>query len=142
MGYVSRSGGMSNELNNIISQNTNGVFEGVAIGGDRYPGSTYMDHLLRYEADDRVKMMVLLGEVGGEEEYKIVRALQEKKLTKPLVAWCIGTCADYITSEVCTSYISDVSVFMNFSLSFRFNSDTPALPPTPPARRRQRRTPR
>ena len=35
--YVSRSGGMSNELNNIISINTNGVYEGVAIGG-RMPG--------------------------------------------------------------------------------------------------------
>ncbi len=34
--YVSRSGGMSNELNNIISRNADGVFEGVAIGGDRY----------------------------------------------------------------------------------------------------------
>ena len=34
--YVSRSGGMSNELNNIIMRNTNGVYEGVAIGGDRY----------------------------------------------------------------------------------------------------------
>lgn len=33
--YVSRSGGMSNELNNIISRCTNGVYEGVAIGGDR-----------------------------------------------------------------------------------------------------------
>jgi len=32
---VSRSGGMSNELNNIIMRNTNGVYEGVAIGGDR-----------------------------------------------------------------------------------------------------------
>ena len=31
--YVSRSGGMSNELNNIVSNNTNGVYEGVAIGG-------------------------------------------------------------------------------------------------------------
>jgi len=100
VGYVSRSGGMSNEINNILAHNTNGVFEGVAIGGDRYPGSSYMDHLLRYEADPRVKMMVLLGELGGVEEYKIVRALQEKKLTKPLVAWCIGTCADHITSEV------------------------------------------
>ncbi|VDM41323.1 unnamed protein product [Toxocara canis] len=98
--YVSRSGGMSNELNNIIGQNTDGVFEGIAIGGDRYPGSTYTDHILRYEKDDRVKMMVMLGEVGGEEEYKIVKALKEKKITKPLVAWCIGTCADYITSEV------------------------------------------
>ena len=33
--YVSRSGGMSNELNNIVALNTNGVYEGVAIGGDR-----------------------------------------------------------------------------------------------------------
>lgn len=45
-------------------------------------------------------MMVLLGEVGGEEEYKIVEALKKKRITKPLIAWCIGTCADYITSEV------------------------------------------
>ena len=30
--YVSRSGGMSNELNNILAHHTNGVFEGVAIG--------------------------------------------------------------------------------------------------------------
>ncbi|MFH4978329.1 hypothetical protein AB6A40_005038 [Gnathostoma spinigerum] len=98
--YVSRSGGMSNELNNIIAQNTNGVFEGIAIGGDRYPGSTYMEHIMRYEKDDRVKMIVMLGEVGGVEEYKIVTALQNKIITKPLVAWCIGTCADYIASEV------------------------------------------
>merc|ERR1719232_2448800 len=47
--YVSRSGGMSNELNNIISQNTDGVYEGVAIGGDRYPGSSFYDHILRYQ---------------------------------------------------------------------------------------------
>nr|CDJ80457.1 CoA-binding and ATP-citrate lyase succinyl-CoA ligase domain containing protein [Haemonchus contortus] len=98
--YVSRSGGMSNELNNIIGANTDGVFEGIAIGGDRYPGSTYTDHIMRYQKDDRVKMMVLLGEVGGIEEYKIVDALKAGKITKPLVAWCIGTCADHITSEV------------------------------------------
>lgn len=33
--YVSRSGGMSNELNNIVCLNSDGVYEGVAIGGDR-----------------------------------------------------------------------------------------------------------
>jgi ATP citrate (pro-S)-lyase len=48
---------MSNELNNILAHHTNGVFEGVAIGGDRYPGSTYTDHVLRYQDDDRVKMI-------------------------------------------------------------------------------------
>lgn len=43
--YVSRSGGMSNELNNIISLTTDGVYEGVAIGGDRYK-NLIADHLL------------------------------------------------------------------------------------------------
>lgn len=98
--YVSRSGGMSNELNNIISHNTDGVYEGVAIGGDRYPGTTFMDHLLRYHDNPEVKMLVLLGEVGGVEEYEVCQALQNKRITKPIVAWCIGTCAGMFSSEV------------------------------------------
>jgi len=98
--YVSRSGGMSNELNNIISHQTNGVFEGVAIGGDRYPCSTFMDHLLRYEAEPEVKMLVLLGEVGGTEEYLVCEAIKSGKIKKPIVCWCIGTCADMFTTDV------------------------------------------
>ncbi|XP_033103205.1 ATP-citrate synthase-like isoform X1 [Anneissia japonica] len=98
--YVSRSGGMSNELNNIVSRHTNGVFEGVAIGGDRYPGSTFMDHIMRYHNDPNVKMLVMLGEVGGIEEYQVCSAIRDKRLTKPIVAWCIGTCASMFTSEV------------------------------------------
>jgi succinyl-CoA synthetase alpha subunit len=35
--YVSKSGGMSNELNNIIANTTDGVLEGVAIGGEGTP---------------------------------------------------------------------------------------------------------
>ncbi|KAG6459189.1 hypothetical protein O3G_MSEX011249 [Manduca sexta] len=98
--YVSRSGGMSNELNNIISKEADGVCEGVAIGGDRYPGTTFIDHLIRYEADPQVKMLVLLGEVGGVEEYHVCRAIKDGIIKKPIVAWCIGTCSDMFTSEV------------------------------------------
>merc|ERR1712227_106064 len=98
--YVSRSGGMSNELNNIISQTTNGVYEGVAIGGDRYPVPTFMDHLLRYQANPDVGMLVLLGEVGGGEEYLVCEAIKNGVITKPLVAWCIGTCADMFATDV------------------------------------------
>lgn len=98
--FVSKSGGLSNELNNIISRNSDGVYEGIAIGGDRYPGSTFIDHLLRYEADPAVKMMVMIGEVGGTDEYEVYNALKEGRLTKPLVAWCIGTCAKVFPSEV------------------------------------------
>lgn len=98
--YVSRSGGMSNELNNIVSKATDGVFEGVAIGGDRYPGTTFMDHIMRYQADPAAKVIVLLGEVGGTEEYEVCEALRDRRIKKPLIAWCIGTCAGMFTSEV------------------------------------------
>ena len=98
--YVSKSGGMSNELNNICSAYADGVCEGVAIGGDRYPGSTFLDHLLRYQANPRVKMMVLLGEVGGTDEYAVCAALADGRLTKPLVAWCLGTCASLFPYSV------------------------------------------
>ncbi|KAF9431441.1 citrate synthase [Entomortierella beljakovae] len=98
--YVSKSGGMSNELNNIISRTTDGVYEGVAIGGDRYPGSTFIDHLLRYEQDPNCKMLVLLGEVGGVEEYRVCEAIKSGKIRKPVIAWCIGTCAKMFATEV------------------------------------------
>lgn len=98
--YVSRSGGMSNELNNIISKATDGVYEGVAIGGDRYPGTTFMDHIMRYQRDPGAKLIVLLGEVGGTEEYEVCEALKTGTIDKPLVAWCIGTCAGMFNSEV------------------------------------------
>ncbi|KAI7887068.1 ATP citrate lyase isoform 2 [Lichtheimia hyalospora FSU 10163] len=100
VGYVSKSGGMSNELNNIISRTTDGVYEGVAIGGDRYPGSTFIDHLLRYENDPNCKMLVLLGEVGGVEEYRVIEAVKNGTIKKPIVAWCIGTCAKMFTTDV------------------------------------------
>ena len=85
--YVSRSGGMSNELNNIIIRNTNGVYEGVAIGGDRYkyiihstvntvnhryPGTSFSDHIFRYHDNPDVKMIVLLGEVSITQVIYIV----------------------------------------------------------------------
>ncbi|KAG8179762.1 hypothetical protein JTE90_022938 [Oedothorax gibbosus] len=122
--YVSRSGGMSNELNNIISRATNGVYEGVAIGGDRYPGTTFMDHLLRYQQEPDVKMLVLLGEVGGVEEYEVCDALRTGGITKPLVAWCIGTCARMFSSEVqfghagaCANSDRETATFKNKALA-------------------------
>uniref|UniRef100_H2TQH2 ATP-citrate synthase n=1 Tax=Takifugu rubripes TaxID=31033 RepID=H2TQH2_TAKRU len=121
--YVSRSGGMSNELNNIISRTTDGVFEGVAIGGDRYPGSTFMDHVIRYQDTPGIKMIVVLGEIGGTEEYKICQGIKEGRITKPVVCWCIGTCATMFASEVqfghagaCANQASETAVAKNQAL--------------------------
>uniref|UniRef100_A0A8C1EXV8 ATP-citrate synthase n=1 Tax=Cyprinus carpio carpio TaxID=630221 RepID=A0A8C1EXV8_CYPCA len=121
--YVSRSGGMSNELNNIISRTTDGVYEGVAIGGDRYPGSVFMDHVWRYQDTPGVKMIVVLGEIGGNEEYRICKGIKEGRITKPVVCWCIGTCATLFSSEVqfghagaCANQESETAVAKNKAL--------------------------
>jgi ATP citrate (pro-S)-lyase len=100
VGFVSKSGGLSNEAYNIVAQNTDGLYEGIAIGGDRYPGSILLDHLLRYEKNPEVKMLVCLGEVGGSDEYTIVDALKKKLITKPLVMWVTGTCSKAFKTEV------------------------------------------
>lgn len=100
VGFVSKSGGMLNEAFNIISRNSNGIYEGVAIGGDRYPGSTMLDHIMRYEANPEIKMIACLGELGGEDEYRIIQALKAGKITKPLVAWVTGTCAPVLPASV------------------------------------------
>ena len=100
VGFVSKSGGLSNEAYNIIARNTDGLYEGIAIGGDTYPGSTLLDHLQRFEKIPEVKMLVCLGEVGGSAEYEIAEALKSKKITKPLVIWVTGTCSKAFKTEV------------------------------------------
>merc|ERR1712151_1460974 len=98
--YVSKSGGMSNELNNMVCRAADGVCEGVAIGGDRYPGSRFLDHFLRYQDDPNAKFLLLLGEVGGTDEYDLIDAMKSGRITKPIVAWCVGTCASCFATEV------------------------------------------
>ncbi|XP_062108796.1 ATP-citrate synthase beta chain protein 2-like [Humulus lupulus] len=100
VGFVSKSGGMSNEMYNTIARVTDGIYEGIAIGGDVFPGSTLSDHVLRFNNIPQVKMMVVVGELGGQDEYSLVEALKQGKVNKPVVAWVGGTCAGLFKSEV------------------------------------------
>ncbi|PHJ19713.1 atp-citrate synthase isoform x1 [Cystoisospora suis] len=100
VGCVTKSGGMLNELNNILSIVSDGTYEAIAIGGDRFPGTSMLDHLLRFEKNPDIKLLVLLGEVGGGLEYEVIEAINDRRITKPLVAWCVGTCASLFSTEV------------------------------------------
>ncbi len=100
VGFVSKSGGLSNEMYNMLAMATDGLYEGIAIGGDAYPGTTLIEHALRFERMPEVKMIVVLGELGGKDEYKLVEAKKEGKIKKPMVAWVTGTCAKVFPSEV------------------------------------------
>ena len=100
VGFVSVSGGLSNEGYNICHLNSDGIYEGYAVGGDVYPATTLIDHLLRYEKNPYIKMMVCLGEVGGTDEYDVVEAVKSGKITKPVVMWTTGTCARMLPGQV------------------------------------------
>jgi ATP-citrate lyase alpha-subunit len=99
-GLVTRSGGLFNELANTIALNADGISEGVAIGGDRFAGSGFLEHLLRMQENPAVKYLLLLGDVGGTEEYRVVEAVEDGRITKPVIGWCIGTIASHFYSGV------------------------------------------
>lgn len=99
IGFVSKSGGLSNELYNVLARVTDGLYEGIAAGGDAYPGSSLTDHVLRFETIPEVKLIVLLGELGGSDEYGVVDALKQGRITKPVVAWVSGTCAKWFNAS-------------------------------------------
>lgn len=100
VGLVTKSGGLSNEMYRLLSRVTDGVFEGIAVGGDAHPGSTLLDHVLRFEQIPEIKMIVVLGEVGGTAEVEVAAAISSKKITKPVIAWVSGTCATLFPTEV------------------------------------------
>ncbi|XP_049851289.1 uncharacterized protein LOC126325839 [Schistocerca gregaria] len=100
IGLITKSGGLSNEMYRLLSIYTNGIFEGIAIGGDAYPGSTMLSHALRFETIPEIKMIVILGEIGGTSELEVAEAIKNKRITKPVAAWVTGTCASLFPTEV------------------------------------------
>ncbi|XP_054820159.1 ATP-citrate synthase beta chain protein 1-like [Prosopis cineraria] len=100
IGFVSKSGGISNELYSTIARVTDGIYEGIAIGGDVSHSSTLFDHILRFNNIPQVKMIVVLGELGGRDEYSLVESLKQGKVTKPVVAWVNEACVQLFNSEV------------------------------------------
>lgn len=100
VGFVSKSGGMMNEMINVISLNTDGINEAIAIGGDRFPYSTLPDHIKRFERNESIRLIVMLGEVGGSDEYSIAEAVSSGIIKKPVVGLVTGSCAGIFPAEM------------------------------------------
>lgn len=100
VGLITRSGGLFNELAMLIAQNSNGIAQGVAIGGEKYARSTFLEVLKRYETDPSVKFNVIIGEVGGDLKIEVADAYIRGDLSKPIIGWCIGTCSELMTDNI------------------------------------------
>jgi succinyl-CoA synthetase alpha subunit len=89
VGLVSRSGTLTYQIGHDLTQRGLGNSTIVGIGGDPVVGSSFIDVLERFEADDETELIVLVGEIGGDEEEKAA-AFIETSVTKPVIAYIAG----------------------------------------------------
>jgi succinyl-CoA synthetase alpha subunit len=92
VGVISRSGTLTYD---VVSQLTSlgiGQSTCVGIGGDALPGSTFVDILKLFQADQDTKAVVLIGEIGGTMEQEAAEFISHK-MTKPVVVFIAGSTA-------------------------------------------------
>jgi succinyl-CoA synthetase alpha subunit len=92
IGLISRSGTLTYEVVNLLSENDLGQSTCVGIGGDPVSGLYFIDLLEMYENDPETNAVVLIGEIGGDAEEQAARFIKEK-MTKPVVAFIAGQSA-------------------------------------------------
>jgi succinyl-CoA synthetase alpha subunit len=89
VGVVSRSGTLTYQIGNEISQAGFGCSTIVGIGGDPVPGSSFVDVLDLFQADEQTELVVMAGEIGGSAEEEAADFIAEH-VTKPVVAYIAG----------------------------------------------------
>jgi succinyl-CoA synthetase alpha subunit len=92
IGIVSRSGTLTYEVANQITNSGMGQSTCIGIGGDPVVGLDFADVLLRFENDDDTAAMVMIGEIGGNAEERAAEFIN-KNITKPVVAYIAGVTA-------------------------------------------------
>jgi succinyl-CoA synthetase alpha subunit len=92
VGLISRSGTLTYEVVNMLTENGLGQSTCVGIGGDPVSGLYFIDLLEMYEKDPETKAVVLIGEIGGDAEEQAAWYIREN-MTKPVVAFIAGQSA-------------------------------------------------
>ena len=92
IGVVSRSGTLTYEAITQLVQYGLGQSTCVGIGGDPVHGTTFIDVLELFQADDETEAIVLIGEIGGVREQLAAEYIREN-VTKPVVAAIAGQSA-------------------------------------------------
>jgi succinyl-CoA synthetase alpha subunit len=92
VGLVSRSGTLTYQIGHELTQLGLGNSTIVGIGGDPIVGSSFIDVLEKFEADPETELIVLVGEIGGDEEEKAAQYIGEHMKT-PVLAYIAGFAA-------------------------------------------------
>jgi succinyl-CoA synthetase alpha subunit len=92
VGLVSRSGTLTYEVVNALTEAGLGQSTAVGIGGDPIIGSTFLDILHLFQADDATDAVVMIGEIGGTDE-EVAAEYIGRHMTKPVVGFIAGRTA-------------------------------------------------
>jgi succinyl-CoA synthetase alpha subunit len=89
VGLVSRSGTLTYQIVHELTQNGIGQSTCVGMGGDPVHGIGFIGALERFEADPETDLVVMIGEIGGDDEERAAAFITDH-LTKPVVAYIAG----------------------------------------------------
>src|SRR5579864_7448275 len=89
IGLVSRSGTLTYQIGHELTQLGLGNSTIVGIGGDPIVGSSFIDVLTMFQDDPETELVVLVGEIGGDEEEKAAQYISDH-MTKPVLAYIAG----------------------------------------------------
>jgi len=92
IGVISRSGTLTYEVVYNLTKSGLGQSTCIGIGGDPVIGYNYIDLLAQFEKDDDTEGVVVIGEIGGEDEEAAAEYIKHK-ITKPVVAFISGRTA-------------------------------------------------
>lgn len=92
VGLIGRSGTLGYEAASQMKARGIGISTSVGIGGDPINGSSFRDHLEKFEDDPDTDLVVMIGEIGGPQEAAAAEFARDH-MTKPVLAYIAGLTA-------------------------------------------------
>jgi succinyl-CoA synthetase alpha subunit len=92
VGLVSRSGTLTYEVVDALTRAGLGQTTAIGIGGDPIIGTSFVDALALFQADEATEAIVLIGEIGGSDE-ETAAEFVAANVTKPVVGFIAGRTA-------------------------------------------------